>query len=59
MAFPTALLGVSMCTVLLPWLNKALNLNVPTRVSKLIDWGLRLVVLLALPAAVGLELLAT
>ncbi len=58
MEFPTALLGVALGTVLLPSLTKAHNLNDPARVSQLIDWGLRLVVLLALPAAVGLALLA-
>jgi putative peptidoglycan lipid II flippase len=58
MEFPTALLGVALGTVLLPSLTRAHSLNDPTRVSQLIDWGLRLVVLLALPATVGLALLA-
>ena len=58
MEFPTALLGVALGTVLLPSLTKAHNMNDPARVSQLIDWGLRLVLLLALPAALGLAVLA-
>lgn len=58
MEFPTALLGVALGTVLLPSLTKAHSMNDPARVSQLIDWGLRLVLLLALPAALGLAVLA-
>ncbi len=58
MEFPTALLGVALGTVLLPSLTKAHTMNEPARVSQLIDWGLRLVLLLALPAALGLTVLA-
>jgi putative peptidoglycan lipid II flippase len=58
MEFPTALLGVALGTVLLPALSKA---NAEARhddYSRLLDWGLRLTLLIALPAAVGLGLLA-
>jgi putative peptidoglycan lipid II flippase len=58
MEFPTALLGVALGTVLLPSLSKA---NADARhddYSRLLDWGLRLTLLIALPAAVGLGLLA-
>ncbi|MFM1880005.1 MAG: murein biosynthesis integral rane protein MurJ [Pseudomonadota bacterium] len=58
MEFPTALLGVALGTVLLPSLTRAHALGSPDRVSALIDWGLRLVVVLAIPAAVGLAILA-
>lgn len=58
MEFPTALLGVALGTVLLPSLTKAHGENDPARVSALIDWGLRLVVVLAVPASIGLALLA-
>ena len=58
MEFPTALLGVALGTVLLPSLTKAHGEGDPARVSALIDWGLRLVVILAVPASIGLALLA-
>lgn len=58
MEFPTALLGVALGTVLLPSLSKANGEKNMERVNALIDWGLRLVALLAIPAAVGLAVLA-
>ena len=58
MEFPTALLGVALGTVLLPSLTKANSEHNQARVSQLIDWGLRLVAMLAIPAAVGLAVLA-
>ena len=58
MEFPTALLGVALGTVLLPGLSKARAANDDHRYSKQLDWGLRLSVLLALPSAFGLWLLA-
>jgi putative peptidoglycan lipid II flippase len=54
MEFPTALLGVAMGVVLLPQLSSALARDEPQTYSNLLDWGLRLVVLLALPCAVAL-----
>jgi putative peptidoglycan lipid II flippase len=54
MEFPTALLGVAMGVVLLPQLSAALARDEPQTYSNLLDWGLRLVVLLALPCAVAL-----
>lgn len=58
MEFPTALLGVALGTVLLPALTRANADADPARVSALVDWGLKLVCLLALPSMVGLALLA-
>lgn len=58
MEFPTALLGVALGTVLLPFLSKAHAEARTDDYSALLDWGLRLVCLLALPAAVGLCTLA-
>ncbi len=52
MEFPTALLGVALGTVLLPSLSRAAAKNQATEYSALLDWGLRLAVMLALPAAV-------
>ena len=54
MEFPTALLGVALGTVLLPSLSSAFAERRADDYSHLLDWGLRLVFLLALPAAVGL-----
>lgn len=54
MEFPTALLGVALGVVLLPQLSAAKAANDAARYSELLDWGLRWVVLLAVPCAVGL-----
>ncbi|QGZ41817.1 putative peptidoglycan lipid II flippase [Pseudoduganella flava] len=58
MEFPTALLGVALGTILLPSLSKANVDGDPEEYSALLDWGLRLTFLLAIPAAVGLAVLA-
>ena len=58
MEFPTALLGVALGTVLLPMLARHHADANPVEYSALLDWGLRLAFLLALPAALALWLLA-
>jgi putative peptidoglycan lipid II flippase len=58
MEFPTALLGVALGTVLLPMLARHHADANPAEYSALLDWGLRLAFLLALPAALALWLLA-
>jgi putative peptidoglycan lipid II flippase len=58
MEFPTALLGVALGTVLLPSLSRAYARDDHDGYSALLDWGLRLVLLLGLPAALGLALLS-
>jgi putative peptidoglycan lipid II flippase len=58
MEFPTALLGVALGTILLPNLSKAHADGDPTEYASLLDWGLRLSFLLAMPAAVGLATLS-
>jgi putative peptidoglycan lipid II flippase len=58
MEFPTGLLGVALGTVLLPSLSKHHSDRAPEEFSRLLDWGLRLTLMLALPAAVGLAMLA-
>lgn len=58
MEFPTALLGVALGTVLLPKLSAAFASQDNDHYQKLLDWGLRLVVLLGIPAALGLALLS-
>jgi putative peptidoglycan lipid II flippase len=54
MEFPTALLGVALGVVLLPQLSAADARADAARYSDLLDWGLRLVLLLALPCALAL-----
>jgi putative peptidoglycan lipid II flippase len=58
MEFPTGLLGVALGTILLPSLAKSYADKADTEYSKLMDWGLRLTFILALPAAVALAVLA-
>ncbi|WP_281915729.1 murein biosynthesis integral membrane protein MurJ [Caldimonas thermodepolymerans] len=58
MEFPTGLLGVALGVVLLPQLSAAQAQQDTARYSGLLDWGLRLVVLLALPSAAALLLFA-
>ncbi|HEX9172375.1 MAG TPA: murein biosynthesis integral membrane protein MurJ [Telluria sp.] len=58
MEFPTAMLGVALGTILLPSLAKANSEGDTAEYSALLNWGLRLTFLLALPAAVGLATLA-
>lgn len=58
MEFPTALLGVALGTVLLPSLSAAHARSDQAAYSGLLDWGLRLVLLLGLPASLGMMLLS-
>jgi putative peptidoglycan lipid II flippase len=58
MEFPTALLGVALGTVLLPSLARANAAGRTDEYAALLDWGLRIAALLALPCMVGLALMA-
>ncbi|MGZ5073097.1 MAG: murein biosynthesis integral membrane protein MurJ [Usitatibacter sp.] len=58
MEFPSALLGVALGTVLLPSLVRHHASDDRGAYSRLLDWGLRITLVLALPAAVALALLA-
>ncbi|HEY5308888.1 MAG TPA: murein biosynthesis integral membrane protein MurJ, partial [Casimicrobiaceae bacterium] len=58
MEFPSALLGVALGTILLPSLSKYHHDANRAQYEALLDWGLRLAFLLALPAALALALLA-
>lgn len=58
MEFPTALLGVALGVVLMPRLSRARAGQQEQEYSALLDWGLRLVVLLAVPCSVALVLFA-
>ena len=56
MEFPTAMLGVALGVVLMPQLAGARAAKDDERYSALLDWGLRLVVLLSAPCAIALLL---
>ncbi len=58
MELPTALLGVALGVVLTPQLAAAQARDDAAAVSTLLDWGLRLALLLALPCAVALLVFA-
>ena len=58
MEFPTAMLGVAIGVVLTPQLVAANAAKDSQRYSDMLDWGLRLVVLLALPCTVALLVFA-
>ncbi|MBK9446422.1 MAG: murein biosynthesis integral membrane protein MurJ [Betaproteobacteria bacterium] len=58
MEFPAGMLGVALGTVLLPSLTKYHASDNRDDYSRLLDWGLRLTLLLAAPAAAGLALLS-
>jgi putative peptidoglycan lipid II flippase len=58
MEFPIALLGVALGAVLTPQLSAAQAKGEAESYSALLDWGLRLVVLLSIPCAVALLVFA-
>ncbi|MFB6434714.1 MAG: murein biosynthesis integral membrane protein MurJ [Candidatus Malihini olakiniferum] len=58
MEFPSGVLGVGLGTILLPSLVKSVARGDQEAYSHLMDWGLRLCFLLALPSAVALGILS-
>ncbi len=56
--FPLGMIGVALGTVLLPTLSRRFAADDSQGYRAAIDWGLRVALLLALPAAVGLIVLA-
>jgi putative peptidoglycan lipid II flippase len=58
MELPTGLLGVALGTILLPSLSKAHAVGDKAEYSSLLDWGLRLTFLLAMPAGIALMILS-
>ena len=58
MELPTGVLGVALGTILLPTLSKHVANDNTAEFSNLLDWGLRLCMLLTLPAAVALAVLS-
>ena len=57
--FPVALLGGALAAIIMPSLSRYHAIKDPDEYSKLIDWGLRVGMLLALPATVAMALLST
>lgn len=58
MEFPLALFGIALATVMLPTLSRQAANDEMQDFSKTIDWSMKLVVLVAFPAAIGLVILA-
>jgi putative peptidoglycan lipid II flippase len=56
--FPSALLGVALGTVLLPSLVRHHSTSDAGSYSRLLDWGLRVTLLFALPAALALAMIS-
>lgn len=59
MEFPTAMLGVALGVVLMPRLAGARASHDAVQYSAMLDWGLRLVVVLSVPCAVALMVFPT
>ena len=57
MEFPSGMLGAALGTILLPSLSRYHASDNSVEYSRLLDWGLRLTLLLAAPAAIGLAIL--
>jgi putative peptidoglycan lipid II flippase len=58
MEFPLGLFGIATATVVLPSLSRYAAANDDVNFNKTIDWGLRFQLLIGLPAAAGLIVLA-
>jgi putative peptidoglycan lipid II flippase len=58
MEFPAGVLGAALGTILLPSLSKHYAAGSAEEYGRLLDWGLRVTLLLALPAAAALAVLA-
>ena len=58
MEFPSGVLGATIATILLPSLSKHYSEGSSVEYSKLLDWGLRLIFVITLPAALALGMVA-
>ncbi|MCO6523745.1 MAG: murein biosynthesis integral membrane protein MurJ [Candidatus Schmidhempelia sp.] len=58
MEFPAGVLGVALGTILLPSLSRCISNGDHQQYTQLLDWGLRLCILLAFPATVALGLIS-
>lgn len=58
MEFPQGIVGAALATVILPALSRSHATGDATRYAATLDWGLRIALLVALPATIGLVVLA-
>ena len=58
MEFPLGVFGIALATVILPTLSRQVASSEQTAYSRTLDWALRLVFLVALPATAALAILA-
>lgn len=58
MEFPSGVLGVALGTILLPSLARSFSSGNQSEYNRLMDWGLRLCFMLALPCSIALGILA-
>ncbi len=58
MEFPLGLFGIALATVTLPYLSRLWSNDLRETFSQTIDWSMKIAFLLAMPAAVGLLVLA-
>ena len=58
MEFPLGLFGIALATVILPYLSRQAATNSMQEFSDTLDWAMKLTVLIAAPAAVGLIVLS-
>jgi putative peptidoglycan lipid II flippase len=58
MEFPLGVFGIALATVILPNLSREYAAESMQRFAAMLDWALRLVVLISVPAAVGLFVLS-
>lgn len=56
--FPLGVFGVAISTVILPHLSRVHSANSPEAYSKALDWGVRMILLIAVPSTIGLCLYA-
>jgi len=59
MEFPVGVFGIALATVVLPSLSKEHTSGTPESFSAMMDWALRWVIVIAVPATFALYLLAT
>lgn len=57
-SFPLGVFGVAIATVVLPHLSKKFAANSNQEFSQTLDWALKLILIIALPATIGIMLLS-
>jgi putative peptidoglycan lipid II flippase len=58
MEFPLGLFGIALATVTLPYLSRLWSRDLHKEFSETLDWSMKIALLIAVPAALGLVLLA-